>query len=206
MMTRVLVLTLFPLLLLLGGCKGADLRKQADRLDRLAQEGDRTADALDRTFATADTALAWVLDPVNQALIEMFPPALRIRINQAISAGQDLRPLLAEATAGIREVSVQFRDQAVQHRQLADAERAEWINFLGALALGLGGVGGIGAVIGRTIGVGVGAAKVAKTIEWGKVQDPEFAAKFDGPAGDAMRASLAEQPAAVQRAVLGVKS
>jgi hypothetical protein len=207
MMTgRMAVVILLPLLLALAGCKGADLRKQADGLDGLARQGERAADALDRSFATADKALAWVADPVNQAMLDLFPPAVKARIGQAVAAGQDVRPALAEGVAAVREASALFRGQADDLRTLADAERAEWINFLGALALGLGGVGGIGALIGRTIGVGVGAAKVAKTIEWGKVQDPEFAARFDGPAGDAMRASLAEQPAAVQRAVLGVKS
>jgi len=206
MTTIRLCVLLLPMLIVLVGCKGSDLRKHADNLDGLARQGDRAADALDRSFATADMALAWVADPVNQAMIDLFPPAVKARINQAIVTSQDVRPALADGVAAVREASALFRGQADELRELADAERAEWINFLGALALGLGGVGGIGALIGRTIGVGVGAAKVAKTIEWGKVQDPEFAAKFDGPAGDAMRASLAEQPAAVQRAVLGVKS
>lgn len=197
-----LVGILAALTLGLAACKGADLRKQADSLDKIANTGDRAADALDRSFATADAALAWAIDPVNQAMIGLFPPAVQARINQAITAGTDLRPVLAEGVVGVRDAATEFRNRAGDYRDLADQERSDWINLVGAIVIGLTGAGSIGGIIGRAIGMGTGAARVAQTLQWGKIEDPEAAAKFfDGPAGEAAKTALAEQPAAVRRAV-----
>lgn len=187
----------------LMACKADGLRKQAAAYDKIAEAGDTAAVALERSFATADAALAWVLDPVNQSVLALFPPVVKARVDQAIATGEDLRPILAAGVVEIRTVAGQFRDQAVQLRDFADAERAEWINLLGVLAISLTGAGGIGAAVGRVLGLGLGARQVAEGVNAARFADPQFEAAIkSGPAGDALKDYFNTQaPKAVRKVV-----
>ena len=187
----------------LMGCKADGLRKQAAAYDKIAEAGDNAAVALERSFATADAALAWVLDPVNQSVLNLFPPVVKARVDQAIATGEDLRPILAAGVVEIRTVAGQFRDQAGQLRDFADAERAEWINLLGVLAISLTGAGGIGAAVGRVLGLGLGARQVAEGVNAARFADPQFEAAIkSGPAGDALKDYFNTQaPKAVRKVV-----
>jgi len=201
----VALLGLVLLSLPMAGCKASGLRAQADRADRLADTADNAADALDRSFVNAQAALDWAADPVNSALVDLFPPTVRLRYDRAIAAGEDLRPVLAEGTLAIRGFGPILRDSADTLRIQADAEQSDLANFLAALGIAATGAGGIGAVIGRLLGIGAGAAGVTRVVNKGRKESELFDAAFEGPAGKAMKQALADQPKAVRDAVKSAK-
>ena len=201
----VALLGLALLSLPMAGCKASGLLAQADRADRLADTADNAADALDRSFVNAQAALDWAADPVNSALVDLFPPTVRLRYDRAIAAGEDLRPVLAEGTLAIRGFGPILRDSADTLRIQAEKEQSDLANFLAALGIAATGAGGVGAVIGRLLGIGAGAAGVASVVHKGRIRSSDFDAAFSGPAGDAMKKALAKQPRAVRDAVNAVK-
>ena len=201
----VALLGLALLSLPMAGCKASGLLAQADRADALADSTDNAADALDRSFVNAQAALDWAADPVNSALVDLFPPAVRLRYDRAIAAGEDLRPVLAEGTLAIRGFGPILRDSADTLRIQADAEQSNLANFLAALGIAATGAGGIGAVIGRLLGIGAGAAGVTRVVNKGRKESELFDAAFEGPAGKAMKQALADQPKAVRDAVKSAK-
>ena len=203
--TTLIVLGLALLVPAMTGCKASGLREQADRADRLADTADNAADALDRSFVNAQAALDWAADPVNSALVDLFPPTVRLRYDRAIAAGEDLRPVLAEGTLAIRGFGPILRDSADTLRIQADAEQSDLANFLAALGIAATGAGGIGAVIGRLLGIGAGAAGVTRVVNKGRKESELFDAAFEGPAGKAMKQALADQPKAVRDAVKSAK-
>lgn len=197
------------LLIVLIGCKADGLRKQADAFDSAADFGDRAATTIEQVWATADLASAWASDPVNQPLIDLLPAGVRLRIDQALASKEDVRPVLAEGVAAIRQTTGQYRLQADELRTVADREQSEWINLLAAVAAGLTGVGGLGALIGRVGGIAAGrrqgATEVAGVINVGRAADPAFDEHFNNGAGRVMAAELSRATPGVRDAVLATK-
>lgn len=205
MRTLSLILAVIALALL-AGCKAESLRRSADRADAVAADTDALADTVDRTFATAEQALAWATDPVNQAVIELLPAGLQARITAVLDAGGDLRPVLASAAVEIRTIASEIRDSATRFREQADAEDTAFENFIAAVGIGSAAFGGIGVAIGRVFGIGLGAARVTQMVNAARVEDPAFEAAIQGAAGEVLTRSLSHEGNAVRRAVLKHKA
>ena len=183
------------------GC--AKLDKQAEVHDQIADKAEQAVGVIGQVGQTAEEALAWARQPVNQSTIALLPEPWPSRINAAIAGGDDIRPVLAEATDAALEFAVQQRGIASELRVKHAENNGTVLNILDstlAIVLSVFGAGGVASVITRAIvnaraekrGKFEGARQAAEIVNAGLFADPVTfrPAVTDGVAGDAMRGQM----------------
>ena len=193
MRSRILLgVLLISMIFTLAGCSPAQLRDNADKLDRGANQVRQVAERVEQ--GTADHA------DLIDALREYVPASLADEAAQALAVAED-------APDAARDVAALMEDLADDWRTQADKEADAWENTL------VGGIGVAEALFGgSTVITGLlagyfrrkqkGAESVTEDIVTSIQSSPAIRAAIDGDGGNDLRKSMSVK---TQKAVKKIK-